>query len=232
MKHGEGGSSPGCGAFFAASPDSIFKQPTLRRPAWSVARGPPLSVVPPKKRGEERWTALARMRTRPVARLAIRSVPGSGTPATHGGRRAFRRSIAAFSLRRRAALSSSRESCPDRQPAPGRRPSVPPGGARRRPGAWLANHARGRRTSQGPELPGAGCRSFEANLLPDLRPAPPSRRLMSAPLSEQGDAKDKVVLGACVVVRSRCVNAVLGTAGGGGGRACARSSIRKQRRIA
>src|SRR5438045_182763 len=99
------------------------KKPTLRRPLV-VARGLRLGPFPFERAREmERWTALARLTDAPVARLAVEPISGKfgrRSPAIRG-RRAFRRSIAAFLLLRRAALSAARfKRC--RQPAPGRRP--------------------------------------------------------------------------------------------------------------
>jgi hypothetical protein len=71
---------------------------------------------------------------------------------------------------------------------------VPPGGAPTPPGCVAANHARGRRTRRGGELPRAVRRSREAHLRSALRPAPPSRRLMMAPLGEQGARRISPVL--------------------------------------
>jgi hypothetical protein len=68
------------------------------------------------------------------------------------------------------------------QPAPGSGPSLAAGGAPPPPGSVAANHTRGRRTGQAPELPDPAQDGRAAH----LRRAPPfvplSRRLMRAPL--------------------------------------------------
>jgi len=98
----------------------------------------------------------------PVTLLAVGSISENAqrSPANDGGRRASRRSAAAFSLRRRAALSSmaqrahrsSAKLLAGGRSASGRSPAA----ARVR---TVRGSARGRRTGEGPELPGARHRS-------------------------------------------------------------------------
>ena len=98
---------------------------------------------------------------------------------------AFRRSTAAFSFRRRAALSSGLN--PDRQPAPGRRPVVASRAEpRRRPSAGLrAPPAGAAQPMSG--LPDIGPGRRKPHLRPPVfRPAPPTERLRKTPLGEQG----------------------------------------------
>ena len=63
---------------------------------------------------------------------------------------------------------------------------VPPGGAPTPPECVAANHARGRRTKRDGSFSRIVRRSRERISAPFLRPAPHSRRLMRAPLREQG----------------------------------------------
>jgi hypothetical protein len=99
-------------------------------------------------------------------------------------RGASRRTIAAFSLRRRAALLQSRTVRMD-QPAPGRGPSVASGGAPTSPESVAANHSRGRHTGRGPELPGAVQEGRPANLHRTPSFVPPPRRLMKRPSADE-----------------------------------------------
>jgi hypothetical protein len=67
---------------------------------------------------------------------------------------------------------------------------VPPGGAPTPPGCVLCvSTPAGAAPARGPELPGAGCRILGPVLRSRLRPAPRSRRLMSAPLWRAGCAR-------------------------------------------
>jgi hypothetical protein len=148
--------------------DSIVKQPTLRRPVCAGRREPlVLFSAPRKTRGAERRQALVRKRRtpdRPRGQVHLRKF-GRRSPAIDAGRRAFRRSAAAFSLRRRAALSGI---CAD-QPAPGGGSLCPQAEPRRRPSACCAcSTPAGAAPVRGPELPGAGCRKTRPHLKPRL----------------------------------------------------------------
>jgi hypothetical protein len=146
---------------------------------------------PPQKRGEQsadrRWCGTPH----PLARLAVEPISENArrSPASHVGRRAFRRPAAAFSLRRRAALSAVPCTAVSQLLAgdhcvPGRSPDA----ARVRA---VRQHARGRRTGEGPELPGARRRIPGPVLRSRLRPAPPSRRLSSGAPLRAGCGQDK-----------------------------------------
>jgi hypothetical protein len=159
--------------------------------------------LPEKTRGAERRQALVRKRrTRwsvsradPSPRTLRDDRPMTRTGAPFGalprrlpygvGPRFLRRSFAPLSA------SSWQEAV------------VPPSGAPTPPECEGANLARGRRSSQGPELPGAGCRIPGPVLRSRLRPAPRSRRLMSAPLCEQGASMINAVLAAGITFFSK-----------------------------
>ncbi|MEA2872163.1 MAG: hypothetical protein QOH67_2139, partial [Hyphomicrobiales bacterium] len=69
--------------------------------------GAPLSISAPRKNeGSRAPTGAGAEAPHPMTRLAVRSISENAqrSPASNGGRRASRRSAAAFSLRRRAAL--------------------------------------------------------------------------------------------------------------------------------
>ena len=144
-----------------------------------------------KRGGMERWTALARLTDAPGGpprgRADLRK-SGRRSPAIRG-RRAFRRSIAAFSLLRWAALSETFAPSISQLLAGGRCTSgQSPNAARVRA---LRRLARGRRAGEGPELPGARHRRTAPVLRRILRFVPPSRRLMRAPLSERGEVENR-----------------------------------------
>ena len=80
---------------------------------------------------------------------------------------------------------------------------VPPGGAPTPPGCRLRAGSAGAAPARGPELPGAGCRILGPVLRSRLRPAPPPRRLMMAPLGEQGARRIREVLEAGITFFSR-----------------------------
>ena len=145
---------------------SVVKQQSSARP-FERGRVPLRPFPLPKKmRGAERRQALVRKRrTRWSVSRADRSPDRRRSPASDVGRRAFRRPAAAFSFRRRAALSGI---CADVSQLPAGDRSVPgrsPDAARVRA---MRQHARGRRTSTRPGIAG--------RRLPDLRrvsPRPP-----------------------------------------------------------
>jgi len=102
-------------ALLHARDPSLFNcQPKLRRPVCGRAPGAPCPFPFPKQdEGSRAPTGAGADTPHPVARLAVE--PISGSPEITGriaDRRAFRRSAAAFSLRRRAALSSMARVCP------------------------------------------------------------------------------------------------------------------------
>src|ERR1043165_5262021 len=182
-----------------------------QRSAAPLRRGrvPLLSCSAPleKMRGAERRQALVR-NAAPVARLAVGPISGSPEITTgYAGRRASRRSAAAFSLRRRAALFGTGGPLWVRgRPAFRARTSAATFRERDQPpsaSSWQGDIAPGRspdaarvpvasRTTRAPPRPTAptsrapGRRIRGPVLRSRLRPAPPSRRLMRAPLGEQG----------------------------------------------
>ena len=82
-------------------------------PGWQGAGAPCPFSAPRKNEGSRAPTGAGAEAPHPVARLAAgRSPDRRRSPANDAGRRAFRRSAAAFSLRRRAALSPMAQACP------------------------------------------------------------------------------------------------------------------------
>jgi hypothetical protein len=213
-------------------PPCIFSCQTakLRRPVRRGAGAPCPSSAPPKMRGAERRQALVRIRrTRgtPRGRAHLRSAGDDGrerpTVAPLGAllRRShygvgprFRDRLGTFVIRPRFCLSG--ETPPPnpqlpsglRQPAPGRGIS-PPGGAPTPPVCWLRASHPGAAPARGPDFPGAGCRIEGPVLRSRFRPAPPSRRLMRAPLGEQGDRNIEHNTNSCkdyfLPVGSQCI---------------------------
>src|SRR5262245_39319057 len=105
-------------------------------------------------------------------------------------RRADRRTISGVftATSGRASAGGSISGPPRGQPAPGRGPIVASGGAPTWPGCVAANHARGRRTGHGPELPAAVQEDDAAHLhgTSFLRPALTTPH-DSAPLTGRGE---------------------------------------------
>ena len=168
--------------------DSHVKQPTLRRPDWMGAGAPRLFSAPLKKRGEQsadrRWCGAPH----PMTRLAIRPISGSlGDHRPNDADRApfgalLRRSHSGVGprFRQRACDAVSQLLAGDRC-VPGRSPDA----------------ARVRACDLHPRAPHQPRPGIAGRRLPEsmaTSPVPPpacprSRRLMSAPLSEQGPTK-------------------------------------------
>lgn len=104
-------------------------------------------------------------------------------------RRVFRRTMTAFSLRRRAALCCTRPSKSEERRSAGSRQEalVPPGGAPAPPECRLAKPTRGRRTGHPRELPAHAQEGRAAKPRRALPFVPLPRRLMRAPLGGRGD---------------------------------------------
>src|SRR4051812_8763095 len=106
-------------------------------------------------RGSRAPTGAGAEAPHPVTVLADRSISGNSAGDRRrdtAHRRAFRRSAAAFSLRRRAALSTALFTLPSA--SSWQEAIVPPGGAPPPPEYEGANLARGRRTSTRPGIAG------------------------------------------------------------------------------
>ena len=132
-------------------------------PARLAGGGCPSSIFcSVKKEGSRTPTGADAEAPHPMTVLADRSISGSSArddrPLTGAGaplgallRRSHYGGGPRFRRWRKCAHRSSASSWQEA--------IVPPGGAPTPPGCEGANLARGRRSSQGPELPGAGCRS-------------------------------------------------------------------------
>ena len=149
------------GSFRADHPDSIVKQPTLRRPVSRRAPDAPcLFFRSPKNEGKQsadrRWCGYAAPGGPSRERTDLR-IAGDHRPMTRAG-------APLGALRRRSPYGGGprfrrRRACAHRSSASSWQEAiVPPGGAPPPPGCRLRAGSAGAAPARGPELPGAGCR--------------------------------------------------------------------------
>jgi len=173
----------------AGAPWSLFRSPSKnegsRAPTGAGAEAPH-----PWRASRSRLSPDRRRRPAHDARRARLSALCCGVLLTASGRAFVAGSVTVgFGVRSAfRARTSSKPGVPNglRQPAPGGGSLCPRTEPRRRPSVSLRGSPAGAAPVRGPEFPGAGCRIEGPVLRPRLRPAPRSRRLMSAPSSEQG----------------------------------------------
>jgi hypothetical protein len=172
-----------------------MKKANAPLPLFFAARGPPSSPYAPALRGAERREALGAERRTPWPALRSgRSLDRQGSPANDAGRRASRRSTAAFSFRRRAALSTAGGRAFAQAPRPSasswQGAVVPPGGAPTTPECVLCEARPQAPHRPRPGIsPGAGHprRKACSPASPSVRPASTTPR--EAPLSGRGCAE-------------------------------------------